>query len=199
MRGTNSRWRKLREKKYREEFVASQARRAIPFQIRALMHRKKISQQELADRSGLTQGVISRAANPAYGNLTLNTIIRVAAGFDVAFIGLFVPFSKLVDFFDRVSERGLADVATFTEEDATLEAADIHQDNAETMARLNELGNQPPATKGRAHRLQEALERAQQQTDFRAPIKAEGGASGRTRRVPPPIQKIASGGQWLPF
>ena len=116
-------WKKLRDKKYREEFVAAQAKRAIPFQIRALMHKKKISQQELADRAGLTQGVVSRAANPAYGNLALNTIIRVAAGLDVAFIGTFVPFSKLVDFYDKLSEEHLADVPTFPEEDAEISAS----------------------------------------------------------------------------
>lgn len=111
-------WEKLREKKYREEFVAGHARRAIPFQIRAMLKHRKMSQQELAAKSGLTQGVISRAANPAYGKLALNTIIRVAAGFDVAFIGVFVPFSKLSDFYRRTSEAELGDVATFTEEDA---------------------------------------------------------------------------------
>ena len=118
-------WEKLRNKKYREEFVAAQARRAIPFQIRALMRAKGISQQQLAERSGLTQGVISRAANPAYGKMTLNTVIRVAAGLDVAFIGVFVPFSRLTDFFDRMDETTLGDVATFTEEDERITSGNV--------------------------------------------------------------------------
>lgn len=127
MTSISHQWRKLRDKKYREEFVAAQARRAIPYQIRALMKAKGISQQELADRSGLTQGVISRAANPAYGKLTLNTIIRIAAGFDVAFIGRFVPFSRLEDYFNELSESELGDVPTFEEEDAKLSlAAEAH-------------------------------------------------------------------------
>ena len=110
-------WEKLaRSKKYREEFVAAAARRAIPFQIRALMRAKGISQQDLAERAGLTQGVISRAANPTYGKLTLNTIIRVAAGLDVAFVGRFIPFSKLVGDFEGLSEKELGDVPTFEEE-----------------------------------------------------------------------------------
>ncbi len=118
MNWISARWKKLRDKKYREEFVAAQAKRAIPFQIRALMRKKGISQQQLAERSGLTQGVISRAANPTYGRLTLNTILRVAAGFDMAFIGIFVPFGKLESFFDRMSEEQLGNVLTFSEEDA---------------------------------------------------------------------------------
>ena len=98
-------WRKLaKSKAYREEFVAAQLKRGIPFQIRALMKKKGFSQEKLAKLSNLTQGVISRAANPNYGNLTLNTIIRIAAGFDVAFTGKFVPFSELGRWFVDLSE-----------------------------------------------------------------------------------------------
>jgi transcriptional regulator with XRE-family HTH domain len=137
-------WLKLRDKKYREEFVAAQARRAIPFQIRALMRKRQVSQQELAERSGLTQGVISRAANPAYGKLTLNTIIRVAAGLDVAFVGLFVPFSKLVDFYDRMSEERLANVLTFTEEDELIALEDREQDTSAFFRHMKRASNRTP-------------------------------------------------------
>ncbi|MGH7829462.1 MAG: helix-turn-helix domain-containing protein, partial [Candidatus Binatia bacterium] len=89
-------WHKLaKSKKYREEFVAAQLKRGIPFQARALLKNRKWSQEILAEKSGLTQGVVSRALSPNYGNLTLNTIIRIAAGFDVAFVGKFVPFTAL--------------------------------------------------------------------------------------------------------
>ena len=108
-------WQKLASsKEYREEFVAAQVKRGIPFQIRSLMKQGELTQESLADRSGLTQGVISRAANPDYGNLTLNTIIRIAAGFDVAFIGKFVPFSELGRWFTELSEDSA--VMTFTQE-----------------------------------------------------------------------------------
>jgi transcriptional regulator with XRE-family HTH domain len=98
-------WQKLKaSKKYREAFVAAEVKQAIPFQIRALMKAQGVSQRELAERSGLTQGAISRAANPKYGNLSLNTLIRIAAGFDVAFVGRFVPFSELTRWLDRLNE-----------------------------------------------------------------------------------------------
>lgn len=110
-------WEKLRSSKaYREEIVAAQLKRGIPFQIRTMLNKAGISQEELAERSGLTQGVVSRAANPNYGNLTLNTIIRIAAGFDVAFMGRFVPFSELGDWFSDLTEEGVL-VASFVEED----------------------------------------------------------------------------------
>lgn len=108
-------WAKFAEsKKYREEFVAAQVKRGIPFQIRALLKRQHLSQDELAERAGLSQGVVSRAANLNYGNLTLNTIIRVAAGFDVAFVGKFVPFSELGRWFCELSED--VKIPTFDEE-----------------------------------------------------------------------------------
>lgn len=109
-------WGKLAaSKQYREEFVASQVKQGIPFQIHAMRKAVPMSQEELAERSQLTQGVVSRAEDPDYGNLTLNTIIRIAAGFDVAFIGNFVPFSDLVDWFENLSEDSVR-VETFEEE-----------------------------------------------------------------------------------
>lgn len=110
-------WNKLRRsKKYREEFVAAQVKRGIPFQIRAMLKKSGLPQEEIAARAGLTQGVISRAANPDYGNLTLNTLIRIAAGFDVAFVGKFVPFSELAEWFTNLSESNVL-VTNFETED----------------------------------------------------------------------------------
>jgi len=110
-------WNKLRKSKgYREEFVSAQAKRLIPLQIRRLLKQHKMSQEKLAELAGLTQGVVSRAANPEYGNLTLNTLVRIAAGFDIAFIGKFVPFSELDRELSEFSEDSLR-VKTFTKED----------------------------------------------------------------------------------
>jgi len=115
-------WAKLRNRKYRAEFVAAQVKRGIPFQIQTLMKQKEFSQEKLAAESGLTQGVISRAANPDYGNLTLNTIIKIAAGFDVAFVGKFVPFSELGKWFANLSEESVR-VKSFNEEDEEISQA----------------------------------------------------------------------------
>lgn len=110
-------WKKLaKSKRYREEFVGAQVKSGIPFQIRRLMKHKGLTQQELASRAGINQGVVSRAADPENGNLTLNTIIRIAAGFDVAFIGRFVPFSELGRWFLNLSEE--SEIRTFVEENA---------------------------------------------------------------------------------
>lgn len=82
-------------KRYRDSFASSVVKRMIPFQIRVLRRQRDWSQSELARESKVTQGVISRAEDPNYGNLTVNTLVRIAAGFDCAFVGRFVTFSEL--------------------------------------------------------------------------------------------------------
>lgn len=110
-------WSRFEEsKEYREEFVSAQVKRGIPFQIRALLKQRGWTQERLARQAGLEQGVVSRAANPNYGNLTLNTIVRIAAGFDVAFVGRFVPFSELGKWFTNLSESEAGSVPSFADE-----------------------------------------------------------------------------------
>ena len=62
----------------------------------------------------MTQGVISRAEDQDYGNLTVNTILKIADGFDVAFVGEFVPYSELERFTKKLSSKKF--VASFEEE-----------------------------------------------------------------------------------
>jgi transcriptional regulator with XRE-family HTH domain len=109
-------WQKLAgSKKYRDAFVSANAKRSIPFQLRALMKKMGLSQQKLAEQSKLTQGVISRAVDPNYGNLTINTIVKIANGLDVAYLGVFVPFSELGKWVSTLSEDSVQ-VETFEQE-----------------------------------------------------------------------------------
>jgi transcriptional regulator with XRE-family HTH domain len=109
-------WNNLaKSKKYREAFAFSLFKRMVPFQIRALRKQRGWSQEQLATSATLTQGVISRAEDPDYGNLTINTIRRIAAGFDVAFIVKFVPFSELDRWFLDLTEQSVQ-VRSFQEE-----------------------------------------------------------------------------------
>ena len=71
-----------RSKRYRESFAASVVKRMVPLQIRVLRKQHEWSQARLAKESNLTQGEISRAEDPDYGNLTINTLVRIASGFD---------------------------------------------------------------------------------------------------------------------
>jgi transcriptional regulator with XRE-family HTH domain len=119
-------WQKLRNKEYRENFAALQLKRGVPFQIRALLKERGWTQEQLAEQASLTQGVVSRAQNPDYGNLTINTISRVAAGFDVAFVGRFVPFSELIDWFENLSEES-GSIETFDREYSRIIRSDVRR------------------------------------------------------------------------
>ncbi len=115
-------WQKLAgSKKYRKAFVGSLLKRGTALQIQNLLKQRGWSQTQLAEACGLTQGVISRAQNPAYGNLTFNTVIEIAAGFDVAFIGRFVPFSEFSKWAENMSEGAAFEMPGFEEENSNIE------------------------------------------------------------------------------
>ena len=119
-------WHKLSNKTYLEQYALSLLKRSVAFQIKTLRKKHCSSQAALAERSHLTQGVVSRAEDQDYGNLTFNTVGRIAAGLDMAFIGKFVPFTELIRFSGELSEEEFNNVLTFDEEVAAspaLEAA----------------------------------------------------------------------------
>jgi transcriptional regulator with XRE-family HTH domain len=103
------------EKAYREAFVAENISTGIAFQIRALRKKEVWSQEELGNRSGKPQNVISRLENPDYGKFTISTLLDIASAFDVALMVRFVPFSCLRFSLNDLSESALA-VPKFEEE-----------------------------------------------------------------------------------
>jgi hypothetical protein len=111
-------WKLSKSKKYRESYALSLLKRSVAFQIKTLRKKYFGSQVELAEAAGITQGVVSRAEDQDYGNLTLNTVGRIAGGFDMAFIGRFVPFSDLARFSINLSEEQFTNIQTFKEEDS---------------------------------------------------------------------------------
>jgi transcriptional regulator with XRE-family HTH domain len=117
-------WSKLaRSKRYRGQFISATSRRAFAFQLRSIMKRRGLSQGKLAEMSGLTQGVISRAADPNYGKLTVTIKAKIANGLDMAYIGTLVPFSEAEKWISGLSEDAVQ-VPTFEEENEALEKAE---------------------------------------------------------------------------
>ena len=106
---------KLKNKEYREAFLAELITTGIPFQIKALREQRNLIQKELGDRSGMAQESISRLEDPNYGKLNLNTLKRLASAFDIGLMVRFVAFSELVDWEINLSPESL-EIMSFDEE-----------------------------------------------------------------------------------
>jgi|ERR1035438_186112 transcriptional regulator with XRE-family HTH domain len=141
-------WKLGRDKKYRASFALAFLKRSIPFQIKVLRKKHCGSQAILAERANLTQGVVSRAEDQDYGNLTFNTVGRIAAGFDLAFIGRFVPFSDLVKFSQDLSEEEFAGISTFEEETAALNLGSVQPSLIDVPSRKQPKSEEGAAAQG---------------------------------------------------
>jgi transcriptional regulator with XRE-family HTH domain len=86
----------LETKTERDAFSASLARVAVPMQIRALRKQHGWNQDDLAKVLGAKQPWVSALETPGGNIPNLNTLLKVAAAFDVGLLVWFAPFSELV-------------------------------------------------------------------------------------------------------
>jgi transcriptional regulator with XRE-family HTH domain len=87
---------KLRRKSYRASYVAEHVRRGIAYQVRAIRDQRNWSQGHLSRLLEKPQSVVSRLEDPSYGKSTVQTLLEVAAVFDVALQVRFVPYSTFL-------------------------------------------------------------------------------------------------------
>ena len=106
---------KLKNKEYRDAFLAELITTGIPFQIRALREQRNLTQKQLGDQADMAQESISRLEDPNYGKLNLKTLKRLASAFDVGLVVRFVPFSELVSWEINLSSESLG-VLSFEQE-----------------------------------------------------------------------------------
>lgn len=99
---------KLRNKEFRGAYVSAHVRAGVAHQIRALRNERNWSQEELGNRSGKPQSVISRLEDPDYGKLSVQTLLDLASAFDVALMVGFVAFSEMLEKIQDVSPERLA-------------------------------------------------------------------------------------------
>jgi len=86
----------LRDKSYREAYVASQIRIGLPFEIRALRISRGWTQGRLAEAAGMSQPRIAEIEK-GKRSLNLETLLRVASAFDIGLNVFFTSFGELVD------------------------------------------------------------------------------------------------------
>lgn len=102
-----------RSKDARARFVESHLKKSIAFQIRALREREQWTQAKLAKQLGMRHqnNVSARLENSHYGKHSLTTLKKIAAGFDVALVVWFIPFSRLIDWVTETpyNDKGLTE------------------------------------------------------------------------------------------
>ena len=98
---------KLQKKSYRTAYVAEHVRRGIAYQIRALRDQRDWNQGELSDFLKKPQSVVCRLEDPSYGKVTVQTLLEIAAVFDVALQVRFVPFSTFLQQTRDVSSESM--------------------------------------------------------------------------------------------
>ena len=104
---------KLLSKKYRDAYVAESVRTGIAYQIRTMRdQRDHMSQTALGAILGKPQSVVSRLEDPDYGKHTVQTLLEVAAAFDVALLVRFVTHEDMLRLTSDASPEAL-EVAGF--------------------------------------------------------------------------------------
>lgn len=114
--------RKLRDKKYRDAYVAEHITTGIPYQVKTLRTERGWTQEKLGEKTDKPQNVISRLEDPNYGKINLGTLLDLASAFDVALLVKFTSFSRFVEEFRDVSPENLT-VRSFDDEMEMLDNA----------------------------------------------------------------------------
>lgn len=98
----------LRDKEYRDAFVASRIAKGVAFKVRAMREARGWTQGDLSERTGHPQEVISRFERANRGDISTSSLKRLASAFDVALVVDFVPFGDLADRVLSLSSEDMA-------------------------------------------------------------------------------------------
>lgn len=135
---------KLSKPAYRRSYVAEHVRRGIAYQIRALRDQRDLNQGQLAKLLDKPQSVVSRLEDPSYGKYTIQTLLEVAAVYDVALQVRFVPFSTFLLQSRDVSNEAMK-VLSFSDEAAEGRRVFIEPLNSIEIQEVNYVNEGAPA------------------------------------------------------
>jgi transcriptional regulator with XRE-family HTH domain len=96
------------DKEFRHFWSETYLRENIPFQMKTMRTERDLRQADAAKLLGKGQNGLSRLESPAYGRLTLQSLLEVAKGYDVGLVVKFVPFSRLLQEYEDVSFNALS-------------------------------------------------------------------------------------------
>lgn len=100
---------RLKNKEFRDAYVRSQLTHGLAHQIRALRNQRGWTQEEMAERLGLKgQSAVARMEDPAYGRLSVATLLKLSSAFDVALSVRFLSFGKFLLEREDVSPNALS-------------------------------------------------------------------------------------------
>lgn len=98
----------IEDKEFRDFYTETHLRKLVPYQMRTMRTERDWSQTFAAEILGKGQNALSRLESPAYGKLTLQTLLEIAKGYDVGLVVKFVPYSKLLREYEDVSFDALS-------------------------------------------------------------------------------------------
>ncbi len=110
----------LREKEYRDGYVAAQVAFGLPNQIRKLRTERNMTQGDLARLADMAQPRICELENHGDRRVNLETLLRLAAAFDVALEVKFVPFGEFIEHSESFDPESFS-VVSFDDEVAGLQ------------------------------------------------------------------------------
>jgi len=116
---------KWSDEEYRQGYLEASIEQGIAWQIKANRKSRGLTQTQFAERLGTTQSGVSRLEDPAYGQQSLDTLVKVAHALDCALTVKFVPYSQLAEESRDLSEEAMV-VPSFEEERMKLNEGVTH-------------------------------------------------------------------------
>lgn len=98
---------KFAKRKYRDNYLQTQVRSRIAYQIQALRSKFGLTQAEFAERTGKKQSTISRLESTEYGKVSVQTLLDIASALDVALVVKFASYPDFLKEMGSVVERDL--------------------------------------------------------------------------------------------